>query len=84
MTKLPETEDDDLVVELSHSDILEETIERLEKRGFEPVLIAFRDATGEVEVLSRGGIELAAFVNWLASTWVPASRDLHRGRGPGN
>lgn len=84
MTKPSKTKSDDLVVELSHGEILEETINKLEERGFQPIMICFQDSSGEIEILTRGGIKLDEFVRWLAHVWVPDSRDLHRDRGPGN
>lgn len=82
MTK-PVNNDDSLVVEVGHTDLLQEKIHELEARGFEPVVVVFRDATGEVEILSRG-VDLADFTSWLLTTWIPNSRDLNSDRGPGH
>lgn len=83
MTKRPQAERDGLVVEVNHSDVLDETIHELEQRGFEPVLVAFQNANGDVEVLTRK-VDIVEFTSWLASTWAPTSRDLSRGREEGH
>ena len=84
MAKLSNEEDENLVVELSHADMLEETIEKLERRGFEPILVVLRDNCGELEILTRGGIKLKEFVNWLAYVWVPNSYDRKRSSSDGH
>jgi hypothetical protein len=63
-------------------DNLDRVMADLAARGFEPVLIAFREPSGEVELLTRGGIELTSFLTWVLLEWVPASRD--RTREPGH
>ena len=84
MAKLSNDGDENLVVELSHADILEETIQKLERRGFEPILVVFRDSSGQIEILTRGGIKLEEFVNWLAHVWVPNSSDQTRSGSEGH
>lgn len=84
MTKPSKTKNDSLIVELSDGDILEETIEKLERRGFEPIMICFRDDSGEIEVLTRGGIQLVDFVNWLAAVWIPSSYERTRAHRDGH
>ena len=83
MAKLS-NEDENLVVELSHADILEETIQTLERRGFEPIFVVFRNNSGEIEVLTRGGIKLDEFVQWLAYVWLPNSYDRTRSGSEGH
>lgn len=84
MTNHSDVEDKNVVVEVSHEDVLEQKIRELERRNFEPVLICFRDHSGEIEILTRGGIKLDEFVNWLAYVWVPNSRDRMRSRSEGH
>lgn len=84
MAKLSNDEDENLVVEISHADMLDETIQKLERRGFEPILVVLRDYSGELEILTRGGIKLDEFVNWLAYVWVPNSYDQTRSSSEGH
>lgn len=72
------------MVEISHADMLDETIQKLERRGFEPILVVLRDNSGEIEILTRGGIKLDEFVNWLAYVWVPNSYDRTRSGSQGH
>ncbi len=84
MAKLSNGGDENLAVEVSHADILDATIQKLERRGFEPILIVFRDNSDEIEILTRGGIRLEEFVNWLAYVWVPNSYDQTRSGSEGH
>lgn len=83
MARGAKDEDEDVVVEVSHRDALVETIESLEQRGFQPVLIVFRDERGEIEALTRG-VDLTEFTKWLATRWVPSSHDVLRDRRRGH
>lgn len=67
--------------EPSHANQLGAKIREIEARGFEPILICFRDDSGEIEILTRGGLVLRDFVAWLGDVWIPNSYDRTRDHG---
>jgi len=64
----------DGVVELSHGDVIRETVMVMAERGYEPCLLVFHNATSEVEVFTKD-VDLRPFLHWLLNHWLPGARD---------
>lgn len=81
--KVDEPKDDGVVVELTHSDCVRETVDRMAERRFTPTVLIFHNEAHEVEVFTRG-VELEPFFRWMVEVWIPGSRDRHAGQGSGH
>jgi hypothetical protein len=81
--KVEDSKEDGVVVELTHGDLVRETVERMAERGFAPTVLIFHNEAHEVEVFTRG-VELEPFFRWMVEVWIPGSRDRHAGQGAGH